>query len=58
MKLLSKKAKVAVGWTTLMTVVGTAILHQWQFFALGCASVVMLLVANHFDLLDPPNNKK
>ena len=54
MKPLSKKAKITVGWTTLITVVGTAILHQWQFFALGCASVAMLLIANHFDLLDPP----
>jgi hypothetical protein len=58
MKPLSKKAKVTIGWTTLITVIGTAILHQWQFFALGCASVAMLLIANHFDLLDPPNNKK
>ena len=58
MKPLSKKAKITVGWTTLITVVGTAILHQWQFFALGCASVAMILIANHFDLLDPPNNKK
>lgn len=58
MKPLSKKAKITVGWTTLITVIGTAILHQWQFFALGCASVAMLLIANHFDLLDPPNNKK
>ena len=38
MKPLSKKAKMAVGWTILMTVVGTAMLHQWQFFAMGCAS--------------------
>jgi hypothetical protein len=58
MKPLRKKAKIAVAWTTLMTVVGTAILHQWQFFALGLASVVMLLLANHFDLLDPPDNRK
>ena len=58
MKSLTKKAKIAVAWTTLMTVIGTAMLHQWQFFALGCASVAMILIANHFDLLDPPNNKK
>ena len=58
MKPLGKKAKIAIAWTALMTVIGTAILHQWQFFTLGLASVVMLLVANHFDLLDPPNNKK
>ena len=35
MKPLSKKAKIAVGWTILMTVVGTAMLHQWEFFAMG-----------------------
>ena len=41
-----------------MTVVGTAILHQWQFFALGCASIALLLIANHFGLIDDPKNKK
>lgn len=58
MKLLTKKAKMVIGWTILMTVVGTAILHQWQFFALGCASVALLLVANHFDLLSDPKDKE
>lgn len=58
MKPLSKKAKLVVSWTALMTVVGTAILHQWQFFALGCASIALLLIANHFGLIDDPKNKK
>lgn len=58
MKPLSKRSKITVAWTILMTVVGTAVLHQWQFFALGCASVAMLLIANHFDLLKDPDNKK
>jgi hypothetical protein len=57
MKALSKKAKMAIGWTILMTVVGTAMLHQWQFFAMGCASVAMLLVANHYGLLKDPGDK-
>jgi hypothetical protein len=42
MKPLSKKAKMAIGWTVLMTVVGTAMLHQ----------------ANHYDLLKDPEDKK
>ena len=58
MKPLSKKAKITIAWTVLMTVVGTAVIHQWQFFALGCASIAMLLIATHFDLLKDPDNKK
>ena len=58
MKPLSKKANITIAWTVLMTVVGTAVIHQWQFFALGCASIAMLLIANHFDLLKDPDNKK
>jgi hypothetical protein len=58
MKPLSKKAKIAVAWTTLMTVIGTAMLHQWEFFAMGLASVAVLLIANHFDLLKDPDNKQ
>ena len=58
MKPLSKKAKITIAWTVLMTVVGTAVIHQWQFFALGCASIAMWLIANHFDLLKDPDNKK
>ncbi|WP_353426895.1 hypothetical protein NHB34_06825 [Polynucleobacter sp. MWH-UH19D] len=57
MKPLSKKAKMAVGWTVLMTVVGTAMLHQWQFFAMGLASLALLLIANHYDLLKDPEDK-
>lgn len=49
---------MAVGWTVLMTVVGTAMLHQWEFFAMGCASLALLLVANHFGLLNDPEDKK
>ena len=49
---------MAVGWTVLMTVIGTAMLHQWEFFAMGCASLVFLLVANHFGLLKDPEDKK
>ena len=58
MKPLSKKGKMVIGWTVLMTVVGTAILHQWQFFALGCASIALLLIANQYDLLKDPDSKK
>jgi hypothetical protein len=58
MKPLSKKAKMAIGWTILMTVIGTALLNQWQFFAMGLASIVLLLIANHFDLLKDPEDKK
>ena len=58
MKPLSKKAKLVVSWTALMTVVGTAVLHQWQFFALGIASIAALLIANHYDLLNDPEDKK
>ena len=58
MKPLSKKTKMAIGWTILMTVVGTAILHQWQFFAMGCASIALLLVANQYDLLKDQDDKK
>ena len=58
MKPLSKKAKMAIGWTVLMTVAGTAMLHQWQFFAMGFASLAMLLVAHHYDLLKDPEDKK
>lgn len=57
MKPLSKKAKMAVGWTILMTVVGTAMLNQWQFFAMGLASIVLLIVANQYDLLKDPEDK-
>ncbi len=49
---------MAVGWTILMTVIGTAMLHQWQFFAMGCASIAILIVANHYDLLKDPEDKK
>ena len=58
MKPLSKKAKLVVSWTALMTVVGTAVLHQWQFFALGIISIALLLIANHYDLLNDPEDKK
>jgi hypothetical protein len=58
MKPLSRKAKMAVAWTVLMTVIGTAMLHQWQFFAMGLASLVLLLIANHYDLLKDPEDKK
>jgi hypothetical protein len=58
MKPLSKKAKMAVAWTVLMTVIGTAMLHQWQFFVMGLASLVLLLIANHYDLLKDPEDKK
>jgi len=58
MKPLSKKAKLVIAWTILMTVIGTALLHQWQFFAVGCFSIAFLLVANHFDLLKDPSDKK
>lgn len=58
MKPLSKKAKMAVAWTVLMTVIGTAMLHQWQFFAMGLASLALLLIANHHDLLKDPEDKK
>ena len=58
MKVLSKKAKMAIGWTIMMTVIGTAMLHQWEFFVMGCASIAMLLVANHYGLLKDPEDKK
>ncbi|MEA9601793.1 hypothetical protein VC188_06605 [Polynucleobacter sp. MG-28-Ekke-A2] len=58
MKPLSKKAKMAIGWTVLMTVVGTALLHQWQFFAMGCASIAFLLAANQYGLLKDTEDKK
>jgi hypothetical protein len=58
MKPLSKKAKMAIGWTILMTVIGTAMLNQWQFFAMGLVSIALLLIANHFDLLKDPEDKK
>jgi hypothetical protein len=58
MKPLSKKGKLTVGWTILMTVIGTAILHQWQFFALGCVTVALLLIANQYDLFKDPEDKK
>ena len=58
MKPLSKKAKVAVTWTVLLTVVGTAMLHQWEFFAMGCASLALLLLANEYGLLKDPEDKK
>ena len=58
MKPLSKKAKMAVGWTILMTVVGTAMLHQWQFFAIGCASIALLIIANQYGLFNDPDDKK
>ena len=57
MKPLSKKAKMAVGWTVLLTAVGTAMLHQWQFFAMGCASLALLLLANHYDLFKEAEDK-
>ena len=49
---------MAIGWTVLMTVVGTAMLHQWQFFVMGCASIALLLAANQYDLLKDPEDKK
>jgi hypothetical protein len=58
MKPLTKKAKMAVAWTTLMTVIGTAILHQWQFFAMGCATLALLIIANQYGLLKDPEDKK
>jgi hypothetical protein len=58
MKPLSKKAKVAVAWTVLLTVVGSAMLHQWEFFAMGCASLALLLLANEYGLLKDPEDKK
>ena len=58
MKPLSKKAKVAVAWTVLLTVVGTAMLHQWEVFAMGCASLALLLLANEYGLLKDPEDKK
>jgi hypothetical protein len=58
MKPLSKKAKLVVSWTALMTVIGTALLHQWQFFALGCLSIAVLLIANQCNLLDDQKDKK
>jgi hypothetical protein len=58
MKALSKKAKMAIGWTILMTVIGTAMLNQWQFFAMGCASIALLLIANHYGLLKDDDDKK
>ena len=58
MKPLSKKAKMAIGWTILMTVIGTAMLNQWQFFAMGLVSIAMLLIANHYGLLKDPEDKK
>ncbi len=57
MKPLSKKAKLAVGWTILMTVLGTALLNQWQFFAMGLISIIMLIIANQYDLLKDPEDK-
>ncbi|MBT8579653.1 hypothetical protein G6646_01695 [Polynucleobacter paneuropaeus] len=51
MKPLNTKAKLVAGWTILMTAIGTAILHQWQFFALGCASLALILVANQYGLI-------
>ena len=41
-----------------MTVLGTAMLNQWQFFAMGLVSIVMLIVANQYDLLKDPEDKK
>ena len=60
MKPLNIKAKLVAGWTILMTVIGTAILHQWQFFALGCASLALILVANQCGLIkdNTDQNKK
>ena len=60
MKPLNTKAKLVAGWTILMTVIGTAILHLWQFFALGCASLALILVANQCGLIkdNTDQNKK
>jgi hypothetical protein len=60
MKPLNTKAKLVAGWTILMTVIGTAILHQWQFFALGCASLALILLANQCGLIkdNTDQNKK
>jgi hypothetical protein len=49
---------MAIGWTILMTVIGTAMLNQWQFFAMGCASIALLLIANHYGLLKDDDDKK
>ena len=57
MKPLNTKAKLVAGWTILMTVIGTAILHQWQFFALGCASLALILVANQYGLIKDNNDQ-
>ena len=58
MKPLSKKGKLVVGWTALMTVIGTAILHQWQFFALGIISIALILIANQYGLIKDSEDKK
>ena len=58
LKALSKKTKIVVAWTAAMTSIGTAILHQWQFFTLGCISVLLLLIANQCGFLSDPDNKK
>ena len=51
MKPFNTKAKLVMGLTILMTVIGTAILHQWQFFALGCASIALIVAANQYGLI-------
>ena len=51
MKPFNTKAKLVMGWTILMTVIGTAILHQWKFFALGCASIALIVAANQYGLI-------
>ena len=51
MKSFNTKAKLVMGWTILMTVIGTAILHQWQFFALGCVSIALIIAANQYGLI-------
>lgn len=58
MKPLSRKGKLVVGWTALMTVIGTAILHQWQFFALGIISIALILIANQYGLIKDSEDKK
>ncbi len=57
MKKLSKKSKMSIGWTAMMTAIGTALLHQWEFFALGCASIAAILIANQFGLIDDREEK-
>ena len=57
MKKLSKKSRMSIGWTAMMTAIGTALLHQWEFFALGCASIAAILIANQCGLINDHEDK-